>query len=87
MVDQQKSTNEKVCIILLSLTNDKVAFVCGITKNLTDSLSAKDVVSNLSGQINGKGGGRADFAQGAGETENIQDFVTSIPNSVKSLAK
>ena len=87
LVDQQKNTNEKVCIILLSLTNDKVAFVCGVTKNLTDSLSAKDVVSNLSGQINGKGGGRADFAQGAGETENIQDFVTSIPNSVKSLAK
>ena len=50
-------------------------------------LSAKEVVSELSNQINGKGGGRSDFAQGAGETDNIKDFVTSIPNSVKSLAK
>ena len=84
--DEQKNTNEKVCIILLSLTNNKVAFVCGITKNLTDSLSAKDVVSNLSGQINGKGGGRADFAQGAGEANNFEEFVNSIPDIVQSIA-
>ena len=45
------------------------------------------MVSELSNQINGKGGGRSDFAQGAGESDNIKDFVTSIPNSVKSLAK
>ena len=61
--------------------------MCGVTKNLTDSLSAKDVVSTLSDQIGGKGGGRSDFAQGAGETENLKDFVTSIVDSVKSLAK
>ena len=41
----------------------------------------------LSEEIGGKGGGREDFAQGAGETKNIQEFVTSIVNSVKSLAK
>ena len=58
-----------------------------MTKNLTESLSAKEVVSELLSQINGNGGGRPDFAQGAGETDNIKDFVTSIPNSVKSLAK
>ena len=33
-----------------------------------------------------KGGGRPDFAQGAGETKNINEFVTSILNSVKSIA-
>ena len=41
----------------------------------------------LSTKIGGKGGGRPDFAQGAGVTENIKDFVTSIQDSVKSLAK
>jgi alanyl-tRNA synthetase len=45
------------------------------------------VVSQLSKLIDGKGGGRPDFAQGAGESENISDFVTSIINTVKSLAK
>ena len=43
-------------------------------------------MSNICEQINGRGGGRPDFAKGAGETENIKDFVTSIPKSVKSLA-
>ena len=87
LVDDQKNTNEKVCIIILNAVKNKVALVCGVTKNLTDSLSAKDVVSTLSDQIGGKGGGRPDFAQGAGETENLKDFVTSIVDSVKSLAK
>ena len=87
LVDDQKNTNEKVCIVILNVVKNKVALVCGVTKNLTDSLSAKDVVSTLSDQIGGKGGGRSDFAQGAGETENLKDFVTSIVDSVKSLAK
>ena len=87
LVDEQKNTNEKLCVVIFTESSNKIALVCGVTKNLTESLSAKDVVSELSNQINGKGGGRSDFAQGAGETDNIKDFVTSIPNSVKSLAK
>ena len=87
LVDEQKNTNEKLCIVIFSESSNRIALVCGVTKNLTESLSAKEVVSELSNQINGKGGGRSDFAQGAGETDNIKDFVTSIPNSVKSLAK
>ena len=87
LVDEQKNTNEKLCIVIFSESSNKIALVCGVTKNLTESLSAKEVVSELSNQINGKGGGRSDFAQGAGESDNIKDFVTSIPNSVKSLAK
>ncbi len=87
LVDDHKNSNEKICAIIFSVKNNKVALVCGVTSNLTDSISAKDVVSKLSSDINGSGGGRADFSQGAGETENVREFVTSIPNSVKSLAK
>ncbi|MDC3066736.1 alanine--tRNA ligase [Gammaproteobacteria bacterium] len=87
LADEQKNTNEKLCVVIFTESSNKIALVCGVTKNLSESLSAKEVVSKLSNQINGKGGGRSDFAQGAGETDNIKDFVTSIPNSVKSLAK
>ena len=87
IVDSHKNTNEKVCVVVLSVNKNKVAFVAGVTKNLIESISAKDVVSLLSDEIGGRGGGREDFAQGAGETKNIQEFVTSIVNSVKSLAK
>ncbi|NCX10326.1 MAG: hypothetical protein EBX21_01840, partial [Proteobacteria bacterium] len=74
-------------VVLLNAINNKVAIVCGVTDNLIDTVSAKDVVSTLSDQLNGRGGGRPDFAQGAGESENINEFVTSIVNTVKSLAK
>ena len=87
LVDAKKNTNEKVCVVLMSVSKNKVALVCGVTNNLCESLSATDVIGELSKQINGTGGGRPDFAQGAGETENVQDFVTSISNTVKSLAK
>ncbi|MDA7541666.1 alanine--tRNA ligase [Gammaproteobacteria bacterium] len=86
MVDAKKKTIAKGSIILLNVQGSKVAVVCGVTDNIVDQISAKDIVSNICEAINGRGGGRPDFAQGAGETENIKEFVTSISNSVKSLA-
>ncbi|MBL6817781.1 MAG: alanine--tRNA ligase [SAR86 cluster bacterium] len=87
MVDSKKALIQKGCVVLLNAINNKVAIVCGVTDNLIDTVSAKDVVYTLSDQLNGRGGGRPDFAQGAGESENINEFVTSIVNTVKSLAK
>ncbi len=86
MVDAKKKNISKGSIILLNVQGNKVAVVCGVTDNIVDQISAKDIVSNICEAINGRGGGRPDFAQGAGETENIKEFVTSISNSVKSLA-
>ena len=86
MVDNKKASTSKGCIVLLNAIEDKVAVVAGVTDNLTKDLSAKDVVSLLCEQLDGKGGGRPDFAQGAGKTKNINEFVTSILNSVKSIA-
>ena len=86
MVDAKKKTIAKGSIILLNVQGNKIAVVCGVTDNIVDQISAKDIVSNICETINGRGGGRPDFAQGAGETENIKEFVTSISNSVKSLA-
>ncbi len=87
LVDQKKSKLSKGCVILLSEANEKVAIVAGVTKNLVDTISAKDLVSELCAQLDGRGGGRPDFAQGAGNSKNINDFVTSIPKTVKSLSK
>jgi alanyl-tRNA synthetase len=86
LVDQKKSKLSKGCVVLLSEANEKVAIVAGVTKNLVDTISAKDVVSELCSQLDGRGGGRPDFAQGAGNSKNINDFVTSIPKTVKSLS-
>ena len=87
LVDQKKQSLDKGCVVLLNSHNNKVAIVSGVTDNLLDVISAKDVVSSLCEKLNGRGGGRPDFAQGAGESEDINEFVTSIPALVKSLAK
>ena len=86
LVDQAKKGIDKGVVILLSESNGKVAIVAGVTKNLIDEISAKDIISELSSQLNGKGGGRPDFAQGAGVSEKVNEFVTSIPNTVKSIS-
>jgi alanyl-tRNA synthetase len=87
LVDQKKSKLSKGCVVLLSEANEKIAIVAGVTKNLVDTISAKEIVSELCSQLDGRGGGRPDFAQGAGNSKNINDFVTSIPKTVKSLSK
>ncbi|MDA7802589.1 alanine--tRNA ligase [Gammaproteobacteria bacterium] len=86
LVDQAKKGIDRGVVILLSEFNGKVAIVAGVTKNLIDEISAKDIISELSSQLNGKGGGRPDFAQGAGVSEKVNEFVTSIPNTVKSIS-
>ncbi len=86
MVDSKKAAISKGCVVLLNVIGNKVAVVAGVTENLVNKISAKDVVSLLCEQLDGKGGGRPDFAQGAGETKNLNEFVTSILNSVKSVA-
>ena len=87
LADQKKATLKKGCVILITEVNKKASIVCSVTDDLTDKLSAKEIITELAKGINGKGGGRDDFAQGAGDAKNLNDFVTSIPNSVKSLAK
>ena len=87
LVDKKKAALENGVIVLLNVIDLKVALVCGVTQSMTSRISAGDVVKSLAESLGGKGGGRSDFAQGAGETKDINEFVTSISDIVKSLAK
>ena len=87
LVDKKKNTLENGVIVLLNAIDSKVALVCGVTESMTSKISAGDVIKMLAESLDGKGGGRPDFAQGAGETKDIKKFVSSIPDIVKSLAK
>jgi alanyl-tRNA synthetase len=60
--------------------------VCGVTDDIHDSIGANDVIHAVTKSVNGKGGGRKDFAQGAGEAKNFEEFVNSIPDIVQSIA-
>ena len=38
LADEQKNTNEKLCVVIFTESSNKIALVCGVTKNLTESL-------------------------------------------------
>ena len=38
LADEQKNTNEKLCVVIFTESSNKIALVCGVTKNLNESL-------------------------------------------------
>ena len=55
-------------VVLLAGANDgKVALVAGVSGAAAGRVKAGELLSHVAGQINGKGGGRPDMAQGGGD--------------------
>ncbi len=74
ITDLFKEKVDKGVILLLSRNEDKVSIVCGVTKNITNIVKAKDIVSNVAKFLGGGGGGRDDFAQAGGKNiDKIED--------------
>jgi alanyl-tRNA synthetase len=86
LVDSSKNSQSERCVLILSYHDSKLLMVCGVTDDIQESLSAHDVIQAIAKATNGKGGGRKDFAQGAGEAKNFKEFVNSIPDIVQSIA-
>ncbi|HET8940838.1 MAG TPA: alanine--tRNA ligase [Rudaea sp.] len=70
------------CVILLAGASDgKVALVAGVHGKALTSIKAGDLVADVARQIGGKGGGRADMAQGGGE--DSAQLATILQGTVK----
>ena len=65
-VDQLKQKMGSAVVVLAAPTDEKIALVAGVTDSLVDRVRAGDIIKSLSAAVGGKGGGRADFAQGGG---------------------
>ena len=79
LVDQLKNKLGSAVVMLASVTDDKVALVCGVTADLTSKYQAGKLLAQVAGQIGGKGGGRPDMAQGGGSD------AAALPAALKSL--
>ena len=53
-------------IVLAGVEGDKIALVAMVTPDLTGRFNAGKIVGEVASTIGGKGGGRADMAQGGG---------------------
>ncbi len=79
VADQVRSKLEQGVFMLAAVDGDKAALVAGVTQNLTDRFKAGDLLQFVTAQVGGKGGGRADMAQGAaGSTENLVAALESV---------
>ena len=81
-VDQLKQKMPSSVVILAAPNGDKISLVAGVTGDLVSSIKAGDIIKALSGALSGKGGGRADFAQGAGS--GIEHSAEAINHAIQA---
>ncbi len=75
LIDQLKDKLGTGIILLATVEDQKIRLIAGVTKNLIDRFSAGELVNFVATQLGGKGGGRPDLAQGAGENPEKLDAV------------
>lgn len=84
-IDQLKQKWIMSAIILASTQEDKVYLVAGVSKACLKFFTAPDLLNFVAKQLNGKGGGRDDLAQGGAESaEKLVEALASVESWVKS---
>jgi len=79
IVDKIKHKLAKAVVILALVKDNKVSLVSGVSKNLTDQYHAGEILKHVALQIDGKGGGRPDMAQGGGNNmSNLDKALESV---------
>lgn len=66
MVDELKNQIGSGIILLGNIADEKVGLIAGVTKDLTNTVKAGELVNLVAQQVGGKGGGRPDMAQAGG---------------------
>lgn len=83
--DHLKNKTTTGIVIVVGQGEGSHPIIVSVTKDLTGTFKAGDVLKTVAGAMGGKGGGRPDFAQGAApQRENIRaafDQVTSLTNA------
>jgi len=85
MLDNLKDQMKSGVIVLGAESNDgKVMLICGVTDDLTHRFHAGEIVKSLSAKVGGKGGGRADMAQGGGSfKEKLVEALGTVEEMIK----
>jgi alanyl-tRNA synthetase len=81
--DQLKNKLGKAVVLVATVNGDKVSLVASVTKAESATIKAGDLLGFVAKQIDGKGGGRPDMAQGGGTNsaalpaalESVLDWV------------
>ena len=80
-LDNLKSKLERCVVVLASVEGDKISLIAGVSKDLTKSLKAGDVVNLVGAKVGAKGGGRPDMARAGGGSD-----VDALPAALDLVA-
>ena len=83
LVDQFKEKIGTGVVLLIADTGGKAAVAAGVTSDLTDRVSAVDILRAVTPELGGKGGGgRPDMAQGGGASVQNADAAIAAAKTV-----
>ncbi|WP_296425708.1 alanine--tRNA ligase [Yoonia sp.] len=87
LIDEMKSAMGSGVVVLIADTGDKAAVAVGVTSDMTDRVSAVDILRAVTPELGGKGGGgRADMAQGGGaSTANADAAIAAAKTLLENL--
>ncbi|WP_432816880.1 alanine--tRNA ligase [Sulfitobacter sp. JB4-11] len=85
LVDEHKDRLGTGAVLLIADTGGKAALAAGVTKDLTDTVSAVDMLKAAVAALGGKGGGgRPDMAQGgAASAEKAEAAIAAAEQTLK----
>ena len=85
MMDRLRDRLGSAVVVLGGVQNDKATLLVGVSKDLTDRCHAGELVGELAAKVGGKGGGRADSAQGGGgDIGGLDEALAEVPNWLSS---
>lgn len=78
-LDKLKNKLDPAVIVLAAVDGDKVSLVAGVSKSLTTTFKAGELVNHVAQQVGGKGGGRPDMAQAGGkDPSKLAEALASV---------
>jgi alanyl-tRNA synthetase len=86
--DQLKNKLGEGVVVLASVEDGKVTLVSGVTKSATGRVKAGDIMKHLCAQLDGKGGGRPDMAQGGGnDASRLTEVLAGVAGWVEKNSR
>lgn len=84
-MDKLKSKLAPVAIVLAAVDGDKVSVAAGVSKEITATYKAGELVNHVAQQVGGKGGGRPDMAMAGGkDPSKLTEALASVVAWVES---
>ena len=83
-MDRLKQQLGDAVILLAGVSEGKAALVAGVSGVALGKVKAGALIAHVAAQVNGKGGGRADMAQGGGDdSPALVAALAAVPNWVE----